>query len=979
MAQEARSLNRIPWLRTPFRIDIFTRMLIALLLVALLPLTAFWQLERHRMIESGEADALQQLHLFSNRVVQQVDDWARLNLAVMQVAATQAAMRSMDPGAQRRAIIALMPQLPWAYLIHTVDLSGRNVARSDDAPPTNYRDREYFKRILAGSAYADEVQIGRTSHRPAFLLAVPIMSRDGILLGMLIEASTLDQVTDAITSARLGRTGFAFLMAPDGSLIADATEPLKREIKNFRHHPAFLAAIRGDGVYRYTVDGVKRVAQVRHTGLGWIAVAQQDVAENLAAVNQANRYALLLLGLTAALVTLFSAVVARSFAAPIEQATLAATAISRGQLETEVRTTRTDEIGDLMRAMQGMRQTLQGFLGTQKRMAEAAARGDFSERGDETAFHHAYADMVGLLNRLMQTADREFAELAAVLAAIARGDLTVSMTGEYQGTFAALQRDINATIQELAASIREIELHRNLLHATLEHLPQGISAVDANLNIIAWNRRYQEIFAYPPDLLRHGTPVRALMEHNAARGLLGAGPPELEIARRLEQLRRNAPYSSERVLPDGTVLEIRGNLVPGVGYVTSFSDITTYKRTEQTLRNMTESLERYVEERTRDLQAAKAEAEQANRSKTSFVAAAVHDLMQPLNAARLFAGAARARMHDAAEIELLDGIDNALAAEDSMLCSLLDISRLESGGFEVNERAFPVAPLLETLAREFGILARSRNIDFRVVKSRSWVRSDEALLRRLLQNLLSNALQYIEHGRVLLGCRRVGGDLKIEVWDTGPGIAQEHRERIFYEFERLDTRRDSTERRAGLGLAIVERIGRRLNHLIELRSWVGKGSVFSVRVPRAAAASHDLQPIAAPDADGSLLRGRRVWCLDDDPRVLAGARALLSNWGCEVTLIGHGEDALGLAQQSPAPDLLLLDYRLNGGIGPDLVPELIRRWGAAVPVIVISAERDPAVRESIVARHWLFLAKPVRPPQLRAAMTHSLMRAARAD
>jgi signal transduction histidine kinase/CheY-like chemotaxis protein len=956
------------------RIDIFTRLLVALLLVALLPLAVFWQLERQRMMERGAVEAQQRLQLFADRVIQQVDDWARFNLSVLQVAASQADMRSMRAKEQRAAVATLMPQLPWAYLIHTADLAGWNVARSDNGPPAPYGDRSYYAQILAGRPYAVEVQIGRTSHRPAFLMAVPITGADGALSGMLIEASTLDHVTQAVTSAQLGRTGFALLMTPQGRLIANAREPSQRELKDYSGHPAFRAAQHGDGLYRYTVDGIERVAQVRHTELGWVAVVQQDAAESLEAVRQANRYALILLGLTAALVTLFSAMVARGFATPIEHATRAATAISRGQLDFSVDTDRADEIGDLMRAMQGVRHTLQDFLDTQRRMTEAAARGDFSERGDEAAFHHAYGDMVRQLNRLMETSDRGFAELAVVLAAIARGDLSVSLKGEYEGTFAALQRDTNATVRALATMIEQIELHRNLLYATLEHLPQGISVVDRELKMIAWNRRYQEIFNYPPGMLERGRPIEALMQHNAARGLMGREDAEEEIQRRLGHLRNGAPYSSERALPDGTVLEIRGNAVPGVGYVTSFSDITIYKRTEHALRALTESLERRVQERTSDLQAAKGDAERANRSKTRFVAAAVHDLMQPLDAARMFVSAARARLREKSDIDLLDGIDGALCAEDEILSSLLDISRLESGTFDVQEREFALGDLLETLGREFGILARARGIGLRVVQCRRVVRSDESLLRRILQNFLSNALRYTERGHILMGCRRVGDSLRIEVWDTGPGIAIADRRRIFQEFQRLDNGNRTTERGSGLGLAIVERIGKRLDHAIGLRSWPGRGSVFSVSVPRVDETSTPSVISATVEDDSP--SGRRIWCVDDDALVREGTRALLHEWGCEVTVAGSGEEALRCAAASEPPDLLLLDYRLTDGIGPDFVPELRRRWGVAVPVIVISADRDAGLGDSIRAQDWGFLRKPVRPAELRAAMMHMLMRTA---
>ncbi|MDE2220545.1 MAG: PAS-domain containing protein [Gammaproteobacteria bacterium] len=966
------------WPTRPVRVDIFARLLLALLLVALLPLTVYWQLERRRMAESGAAEAQQRLRLFADRVIQQVDDWARLNLAAMQIAASQTDMRSMQPAAQRRTLATLMPQLPWAYLIHTTDLTGINVARSDDGPPAIYRDRSYYKEILAGQRFAVEVQIGRTSHRPAFLLAVPIGGSDGSVHGLLIEASTLDHVAGAVTSARLGRTGYAFLLTPEGRLIASGGESLqlKRGLEDYSHHPGFRVARGGDGLYRYTVAGIERVAQIRHTQLGWIAVVQQDVAENLEAVTQANRYAWVLLALTAAAVTLFSALVARSFAIPIAQATRVATAISSGQLDVSVESDRRDQIGDLMRAMQEMRHTLQQFLDTQSGLAAAAARGDFSKRGDETAFHHAYGDMVRHLNRLMDTADRGFGELAVVLAAIARGDLTVSMQGDYEGTFAALQRDTNATVRSLAALIEQIEIHRNLLHATLEHLPQGISVVDGNLRIMAWNRRYEEIFSYPPGLLQLGRPIESLMQNNAARGLMGGKDAVGEIQRRLGHLRNGAPYSSERVLPNGTVLEIRGNAVPGVGYVTSFSDITAYKDTERALRVLTESLERRVQERTEALLAAKADAERANSSKTRFVAAAVHDLMQPLDAARMFVSAVRTRLDGRTELQLLDSIDSALSAEGELLASLLDISRLESGTFEVQEREFSVGPLLEALGREFGMLASTRGIGLHVVGTRAAVRSDESLLRRILQNFLANAVRYTQQGRIVMGCRRSGTLLRIEVWDTGPGIPKADWQRIFLEFQRLDTGRHANERGSGLGLAIVKRIGNRLNHAIGLRSWPGRGSVFSVSVPHVAVVPTTALAVRRISEDAPSLAGLRVWCLDDDALVRDGARALLQGWGCVVTLASSGKEALQLAASCPAADLLLVDYRLTDGVGPGFVADLRRLWGAAVPVIVISAERDPALRASMRDQEISFLAKPVRPAELRALLMQLLMRAA---
>jgi signal transduction histidine kinase len=692
------------------RAGIFPRLLIALLLVALLPFTAFWQLERQRMVDNGETEARQRLDLFADSAVQQVDDWMRLNLSVLQLTAQEAAMRSMGPQAQEHAIARLTAQLPWAYLIHTVNVAGWNVARSDGRPVNWYGDREYFKEVLAGRPYGVEIQIGRTSHLPAFLMAVPIEASDGKLAGMLVEAATLDHVTQAVTTERLGRTGHAFLLTHTGLLIADRGVPMLLGLRDFRNHPAYAAAQRGDGFYHYRYRGAAKIAEIRHTEFGWIVVAQQQQIESMAAVAQANRFAWLLLGLTTLAVTLMSALVARGFARRIARST--------------------------------------------------------------------------------------------------------------------------------------------------------------------------------------------------------------------------------RALEDAT-----------------------------------------------------ANAERANRSKTAFVAAAVHDLMQPLNAARMFVDAVRARLPSAADREVLSGIDSALEAEDEILSTLLDISRLESGTFEVNERDFAVSGLLDTLGREFGIIARARGVDLRVIGSSARVHSDEALLRRILQNYLSNAVRYSRRGRVLMGCRRAGGTLRIEVWDTGPGIAPEHHRRIFLEFQRLDSGGATTERGAGLGLAIVERIAKRLGHHIGLRSWVGRGSVFSVDVPWARTAAPTKSGLApqAPHPggaepartrdNGSPLDGARVWSVEDDPRVRQSLQALLTGWGCEVLLASDGEEALRLAEQSSAaPDVLLLDYRLPDGSGPEFVPELFRRWGTEVPVIVISAERDAAVRESVQANGWGFLAKPVNPSKLRAAVTHMLMK-----
>ncbi|WP_145479245.1 hybrid sensor histidine kinase/response regulator [Stenotrophomonas rhizophila] len=514
------------------------------------------------------------------------------------------------------------------------------------------------------------------------------------------------------------------------------------------------------------------------------------------------------------------------------------------------------------------------------------------------------------------------------------------------------------------------------LSRSLAHLPQGVVVIDNEQRVVAWNARYLELFRFPPDLIRVGRPIEEAFRFNARRGLLGPGPIDEAIERRLNHLRSGRPHMRESEKDDGTVLEIRGNPLPDGGFVTSYADITAYKNTARELRSLADALEHRVAERTRDLDEARREAERANRYKTRFVASAVHDLLQPLNAARMFVSVLRGKLSGDAR-ELSEHVDAALAAQDSILNSLLDISRLESGALQTHVHAFALSPLLETLAREFGLAAQNRGLQLDWVDTRAVVVSDEALLRRILQNFLSNALRYTPRGRVLIGCRRVGDQLRIEVHDQGPGIPESLQGEIFEEFRRLDDGVDQ-ERGAGLGLAIVERIGRLLGHRISLRSTLGRGSVFAVTVAMGDAAAIPA-PAPAPavpaDAgDDSPLRQCRVWSIDDDPRVCAATRALLERWGCVVDLADGPQAALEIASTFNVPQLVLLDVRMGQWHGPDLYEQLCELWQARPPVILVTAERDDALKENAAENGWGFLSKPVRPPALRALMTQLLVR-----
>src|SRR3989344_5193920 len=451
------------------------------------------------------------------------------------------------------------------------------------------------------------------------------------------------------------------------------------------------------------------------------------------------------------------------------------------------------------------------------------------------------------------------------------------------------------------------------LSRSLEHLPQGVVIIDADLNLVAWNSRYVQLFRFPADLMRVGQPIADLMRHNARRGLLGPGPVDEAIERRLAHLRSGTPHLHESAKDDGTVLEIRGNPLPEGGFVTSYADITSYKTAARELRSLADALEQRVADRTRDLDAARREAEQANRSKTRFVAAAVHALLQPLNAARMFTSLLRSHLPDAPERHAVDSIDGALAAQDA-----------------------------------------------------------------ILKTFVSNAIRYSRRGRIVVGCRRVGNDhLRIEVHDQGPGIPEALQREIFEEFRRLDEGR-ADDRGAGLGLAIVERLGRLLGHDIGLRSQLGRGSVFwvCVQLGNPAAAQQAAPPATTQQpADDAPLQGSSAWVIEDDGPTCAATQALLQRWGCTVPLAAGAPEALAAAQPGQAPQLVLLDVHLGAGLhGPEVFAQLCQRWGQTPAVILVTAEHDATLRRQAAERGWGFLAKPVRAPALRALVSQTLLR-----
>lgn len=503
---------------------------------------------------------------------------------------------------------------------------------------------------------------------------------------------------------------------------------------------------------------------------------------------------------------------------------------------------------------------------------------------------------------------------------------------------------------------QSLQFSKGLLAATLENIDPGVSVVDRDLRLVAWNSRYLDLFKYPPGMVHVGTPVAELIRYNALRGECGPGEVEGHVARRLEHMRRASPHSFERVRPDGRVIKTVGGPMAGGGYVMCFTDITSEAEARAALERARAELEIRVEQRTRELQVANAALGRATEEKTRFLAAASHDLLQPLHAARLFSAALRSEVPSAA-LPLLANVDQAISSADELLRALLDISKLDAGGIRPVPTRFAVRGLLAELVENFRPIASERGLSLRLGRGDGWVETDRNLLRSVVQNFLSNALRYTARGGVVVGVRRRCGMLRIEVWDSGPGIAPEDRERIFAEFERLGTSGDAG---IGLGLAIARRTAALLETPIDLSSVPGRGSCFAVCL---AAVGQGVEPRA--EARGAHpprpVEGLRVLVVDDDPAIRAASTALLSGWLCRPNAVAHAAGAERLGAET---DVALIDLDLGAGAdGLELIARFQRDW-PAVRCALVTADAGPEVRQRCRALGVPLLPKPLDPEML---------------
>lgn len=519
-----------------------------------------------------------------------------------------------------------------------------------------------------------------------------------------------------------------------------------------------------------------------------------------------------------------------------------------------------------------------------------------------------------------------------------------------------------------------LQYNRDILQHGLDHAGQGITVLDRDLRLLAWNQAFIQLYDLPPSLVRFGTGLDEVVRFNAARGAYGDGAKDELMAARLESFVNDREPVRLKLYPSKKVIEVRTNPLPDGGFVTTYTDITETVAGEEELERANEGLERRVAERTEELlhvnaelQRAKAEAEAANASKTRFLAAASHDILQPLNAARLYATSLVERDRTAGQPDLAENIDASLDAVEEILTALLEISRLDGGALKPELSSFRLDELMRQLQREFEPSAQEKGLKLVFMPTSLTLRSDRRLLRRLLQNLISNAIKYTPGGKVLIGCRRRGAQVAVEVIDTGLGIPQSKQKTVFREFQRLD-QGARVARGLGLGLSIVQRIARALDHGLTLDSAPGRGTRFSVLVPRAAPLPAMATGSAPRTSPAGQLAGMHLLVIDNEPAILDGMKRLLEGWGCRVTTAPGLDEAVQHVGGKDEPDVVIADYHLDHGNGLTAITALRTRSRTPMPAILLTADRTPHVREAASALDVHLLNKPLKPAALRALL-----------
>jgi signal transduction histidine kinase len=544
-----------------------------------------------------------------------------------------------------------------------------------------------------------------------------------------------------------------------------------------------------------------------------------------------------------------------------------------------------------------------------------------------------------------------------------------------------LQTEITAVVRgNRLEKNRLIDEQEHFLQAAFDHMPQGVATFSAEGTLLINNAQFGTLLTLPIQLTAVGTSFGQIIEYLKAQVFAGDLPHDdfaslIRFLRRAGNLRQRVRHVSDRIL------DIDMHPLPDGGCIINVMDVTVEFQTTEMLEmrvmartsELTEAnvqLRRQYEEQARveeDLRVAKAEVEAAMSSKTRFFAAASHDLLQPINAAKLMISTLLDRSQQTETEETMRRLDGSFRSIEGLLHALLDIARLESTDTSLVVTSFALDDVLRGVVEDLGQLAVEKNLDLRVVKTTLWVRSDQRYLARSVQNFVDNAIRYTEKGRILVGCRRRGQTVTLEVWDTGIGISRKDQKRIFKEFTRVgDSGRASQG--MGLGLSIVERACRLLGHPVTVRSKPGVGSVFSLTLPVVEPSPADIASPRTAAATSEQDMDLIILLVENDPGVAYAMTQKLESWGASVLAAQSTLEALALVQDiGMAPDIILADYHLNGSdTGVRSIQQVRDALGTQIPAIMITANHEDHVKDAGLANRFSVLTKPVNLSRLRS-------------
>jgi len=540
--------------------------------------------------------------------------------------------------------------------------------------------------------------------------------------------------------------------------------------------------------------------------------------------------------------------------------------------------------------------------------------------------------------------------------------------------------DITEVVNFIDDTNQAIHFNISALMTSLENIDQGISVVDKNLKLVAWNKKYVSLFSYPEKFLKVGIPIEELIRFNVSRSVFSNKEINVEVEKRIEHLHKGTPHKFSRHRDDGTVIEMIGNPLPGGGFVTSFHDITGHVELQQALQESKTNLEHKFRKRTEEVHSinaelrleierrneaekelirARKEAEDANASKTRFLALASHDVLQPLNAAKLYLSALEEAELNHDTRTIVRKLNDSVVSSEALISTILDISRLDQGELKPFIETINVAEIITPIINEMSMKAKEKGLIFRHRIQELWICTDRTYLYRVVQNFVSNAIKYTQKGKVLLTVRKQNGKVQIAIRDTGIGIPKLQQAAIFSDFYRVE---NSSEQGIGLGLGVVKRLTTQMDCMVKVESTEFKGSTFSVTFDMVAAPE---QIRLVMNTTTSVFSGLKILCVDDQKENLDAMQTVLSKWGIEVNTAHDYQSALDVALVFK-PQILLVDYQLGKGPnGLQIIDSIRQQSNTILPACLVTAKQDDELIKECRDQGVNFMNKPIKPAKLR--------------